>query len=835
MICPKCGFKNGDVKFCENCGNNLNMNVYQNEDNITKNMNVEKSKKQKRIFNKKIIFFVLILIIIIFALLFIFNKSDKYIDDDEIPNDELMADIIFDENGIPKFIDGTFTERIVKDSESVLLALDDIKDLMKINDVNKEFEVLNVSNSENITFYKLQQKYNGIDVYGEQLIIAVDNDGNVLSLSGEYIPNITVDSKNELNDEEIMDKLIAKYGADIEIISKEKVIYVSDSINFVAYDTTVSTKTNILKIIIDATTGDFLNKYSVVNSEKYDFTSVGIDGKTYTVNINKEQKLFGDEYTMYDPVRNIYINDASAISKDFGNINDIKYANLISFLLYTNKKDRVIKLKMSDGVLKYDDIYDDNTLQNAIVAMNTFSKTYDYYKNILGRNSYDNNGAPIYVNIGVRNKSILDTLGGSDSGLWENACWMGDDFSSFFIGGKSGVTYSLSVDVSAHEFTHAVIEHTAGLIYDKESGALNESYADIMGNLIEGNNFTIGEDLETIRDMANPNLYSDPSVRDGLYYFPTDEKTYDSNWRQEMLKRQEDKGSPLDDWKEWDNGGVHTNSGVPNYAAYLMYQNGAFKDREEMAKVWYNSLMFLNSSAKFEDCAYAVLKSAKLLGLSQESLLIIEQAFVDTNMLEQKYFVFSGHVTDEQGNDLRGVKVTAVNKKNSSAIYTTYTTEDGSYTFNKLPKGDYDISYSKSRYSSEDKEVSLLKDSVLDLSLSKIDDSDISKAYCNPKKEICVIVTMYQISADSNGNMGETADKFYYKKGKKLDDMGLFNSDGYYDLGEFADLVKPGWYYRGTDKVYNWDEPVNEDLELEMKIAGLGNQDIIDFSNIFNH
>ena len=73
-----------------------------------------------------------------------------------------------------------------------------------------------------------------------------------------------------------------------------------------------------------------------------------------------------------------------------------------------------------------------------------------------------------------------------------------------------------------------------------------------------------------------------------------------------MLKRQEDKGSPLDDWKEWDNGGVHTNSGVPNYAAYLMYQNGAFKDREEMAKVWYNSLMFLNSSAKFEDCAYAV-------------------------------------------------------------------------------------------------------------------------------------------------------------------------------------------------------------------------------------
>lgn len=853
MICPNCGFKNGDVKFCENCGNNLNMDIYQSEDNITKNMNVEKSKKQKRIFNKKIMFFVLILIIIIFALLFIFNKNDKYIDDDEIPNDELMADIIFDENGIPKFIDGTFTERIVKDSESVLLALNDIKDLMKINDVNKEFEVLNVSNSENITFYKLQQKYNGIDVYGEQLIIAVDNDGNVLSLSGEYIPNITVDSKNELTDEEIMNKLIAKYDADIEIMSKDKMIYDNNGIQQYVYIINLLTKEKMLKAIVNLENGVVVSEENLLIGSNYSYTGEGIDDNTYTINLYEIDDMLSmlqfdlTPYSSYlvksithlffDSDRNIVMSDATMDGLDLYGIIMTSFGSKTSPIAVTIENGSIQYRENNYNQDTFVSDLVDATIYNkqklykcAVVTMKYFENIYDYYKNVLGRDSYDDNGSRIVVNVGFQDKSL--SLISADL---NNAFWFRLNH-QMYIGFYEGYYLGQELDVLAHEFTHGVIEYTANFTDSKdknkpnESGALNEAYADILGSLIEGEDWIIADGLnaDCIRNLSNPTAKKNPNKIGGEYYYPD----YYLNGRtiDQFLS-----DNDFENLYDYDSGGVHRNSTIPSYAAYLMYHNGAFKDREEMAKVWYNSLMFLNPYAKFEDCAYAVLTSARLLGLSQESLLIIEQAFVDTNMLEQKYFVFSGHVTDEQGNDLRGVKVTAVNKKNSSAIYTTYTTEDGLYTFNKLPKGDYDISYSKSRYSSEDKEVSLLKDSVLDLSLSKIDDSDISKAYCNPKKEICVIVTMYQISADSNGNMGETADKFYYKKGKKLDDMGLFNSDGYYDLGEFSDLVKPGWYYRGTDKVYNWDEPVNEDLELEMKIAGLGNQDIIDFSNIFNH
>ena len=70
----------------------------------------------------------------------------------------------------------------------------------------------------------------------------------------------------------------------------------------------------------------------------------------------------------------------------------------------------------------------------------------------------------------------------------------------------------------------------------------------------------------------------------------------------DLMKKLEEAGNPIEVWTDWDNGGVHTNSGVPNYAAYLMYKNGAFESKEEMAKVWYNSLYLMTTTSDFEDC-----------------------------------------------------------------------------------------------------------------------------------------------------------------------------------------------------------------------------------------
>ena len=122
-----------------------------------------------------------------------------------------------------------------------------------------------------------------------------------------------------------------------------------------------------------------------------------------------------------------------------------------------------------------------------------------------------------------------------------------------------GAGYTSADDVVAHELAHGVIQHTAGLVYWYQSGAINESMADVVGELVDLADGTgsdapelrwrLGEDLPAAaggvtRDMADPPRFGQPdTTRSGLYDFAQD---YD------------------------DNGAVHTNSGVPNKTAYLI-------------------------------------------------------------------------------------------------------------------------------------------------------------------------------------------------------------------------------------------------------------------------
>lgn len=109
-------------------------------------------------------------------------------------------------------------------------------------------------------------------------------------------------------------------------------------------------------------------------------------------------------------------------------------------------------------------------------------------------------------------------------------------------------------DILGHEYTHAVTGSSAGLNYSYESGALNESFSDIFGEVIErfslgSNDWLMGDERTdgAIRSMANPNLYYNPDTYLGTYWYS---------------------GSA-------DNGGVHTNSGVQNFWFYLLSQGGS--------------------------------------------------------------------------------------------------------------------------------------------------------------------------------------------------------------------------------------------------------------------
>lgn len=102
---------------------------------------------------------------------------------------------------------------------------------------------------------------------------------------------------------------------------------------------------------------------------------------------------------------------------------------------------------------------------------------------------------------------------------YNNAYWDGSQMAYGDGDGKSFIEFSGDEEVVGHELSHGVTEATSNLIYQNESGALNEAFSDIMGTAIEfhhgSGNWTIGEDITVgsngIRNMANPNEDGDPS------------------------------------------------------------------------------------------------------------------------------------------------------------------------------------------------------------------------------------------------------------------------------------------------------------------------------------
>jgi len=176
------------------------------------------------------------------------------------------------------------------------------------------------------------------------------------------------------------------------------------------------------------------------------------------------------------------------------------------------------------------------------------------FMNAFGRDSYDGAG------------HVMDQAYNRDYGC-PNASWNGN-----LISFCNGATRH---DITAHEWGHAYTEYTHNLIYRWQSGALNESYSDMWGEAFDLHTTLVGmADLDTPntrrtgacsgdpsvrwrlgedvslggRDFWNPNCAGDPGkVTDVQYFCGTD-----------------------------DQGGVHTNSGVPNHAFALMVDGGTF-------------------------------------------------------------------------------------------------------------------------------------------------------------------------------------------------------------------------------------------------------------------
>ena len=218
---------------------------------------------------------------------------------------------------------------------------------------------------------------------------------------------------------------------------------------------------------------------------------------------------------------------------------------------------------------------------------------YGLYLDVFRRDSIDGRGMEMISTVHHRRN-------------YNNAFWNGRQMA---YGDGDGVLFTTLTEqtIIGHELSHGVVQFSGGLLYRDQSGALNESYADVFGSLSEQYRkrqttaeatWLVGENIfgptvsgAALRSMKAPGMaYADDVLGQDPQPYHMDFYVNTSS----------------------DNGGVHINSGIPNHAFYLLSQYLGGYAWEKAGPIWYDTLQAINNpTASFSDWADKTVEMAR--------------------------------------------------------------------------------------------------------------------------------------------------------------------------------------------------------------------------------
>lgn len=235
--------------------------------------------------------------------------------------------------------------------------------------------------------------------------------------------------------------------------------------------------------------------------------------------------------------------------------------------------------------------------------------TWDFFKQLFNRSSIDNSGYILHSSIHYQ-----EGLNGLD-----NAFWNGQQM---IYGDGSGTVFdrfTKSIEVVAHELTHGITQYEANLIYTNQSGALNEHFSDVFGILVrQWNAFQNGdlkqEDPNTADWVIGKDLFLPGIAGVGLRSMSKPGSAFDDPrlGGKDPQPYHMDNYFDLPNTAEGDWGGVHYNSGIPNYAFYLVAVAIKRPAWEVAGQIWYRTLTErLKGDADFMKCATETISVAR--------------------------------------------------------------------------------------------------------------------------------------------------------------------------------------------------------------------------------
>ncbi|SDZ13486.1 M4 family metallopeptidase [Herbiconiux ginsengi] len=247
-------------------------------------------------------------------------------------------------------------------------------------------------------------------------------------------------------------------------------------------------------------------------------------------------------------------------------------------------------------------------------AFDGLGATHALLLEAFGRDSVDGTGLPLLATVHY----------GRD---YDNAFWDGERMVFGDGDGEVFGRFTASLSVIGHELAHGVTQFTAGLIYEGQSGALNESFSDVLGALVEQHQ--LGQRADAASWLIGEGLFTDAVEGRALRSMIAPGTAYDDD----VLGRDP---QPADmagyvDTRD-DNGGVHLNSGIPNRAfALAATELGGFA-WERAGQVWYDTVVGLaaplDPRSTFEQFAEATMGAARArFGEESAELSAIDRAW----------------------------------------------------------------------------------------------------------------------------------------------------------------------------------------------------------------
>lgn len=560
------------------------------------------------------------------------------------PSNQRIKVIERSKSGAPIMIKGTLENASAGRNINlqVLDYLQAIKAPIAIKNPTEEFKLINKKTDElGQTHFKMQQAYKGINVYGGQVWLHAQ-DGKVNLFNGRNYPTPTLENVNpsiskiaaqEIANQDVSLKTTLKTLSAMEqkLIGeqKEPTLFVYHPINgekaklawHYRFHPNVS---NEWEYFIDAQSGEIIDAYKTLcqlhyhpNIEAY------ADCKETSQTANTTKESIVHHHYENTPQNGPAVSNARDLNGATQTVNSYEIGSNFFMIDASRPMYNEGRSKLPNDpvgavwTINAQNTYPENSDFNAIhlvtnnnnwsdpISVSAHSNAgfaYDYFRTTFGRNSINGNGGTVL--------SVINVSDEDGSGL-DNAFWTGT--AMFYGNGKTAFEpLAKSLDVAGHEIAHGVVQNTANLRYQGESGAMNESFADVFGVLIDRDDYQLGEDVVNrnifrsgaLRDMQDPNnggtRLGDPG------YQP-------SSVSQQFFGRQ-------------DNGGVHINSGITNRAFFLV-ANNIGKDKAE--QIYYRALTtYLVNTSQFVDLRASLMQAARdIHGNGSQEVGVIAQAF----------------------------------------------------------------------------------------------------------------------------------------------------------------------------------------------------------------